>query len=397
MDNFKIQEFDIVIIGGGAGGLASANRLFRKNKKLKICLIENEIFHKCIPQLFYSLFGTTKNNKFSMPISKLIPKEIFWIKKTVTKINPENSSVLLDNLQEIKYKALIVAVGARHNFDLIKGYEKERELGRAISIYDYQTYPNLKNIIENSKLQDIIFTYPKGVVKCPGVTFKILFLWKEKSNSLFHFFTGRQSIFPIPYYANLIKKQLFTENINSKFNNELISLQDSNATFGLFDIDQLVDKVIVDYDFIHVTPSVSAPSLITNSTLVDSTGNWLDVDAKTLQNPRFKNVFGVGDVCSTLNTKTATAAFYQSKICSENVLCLLEGKSLNSMYDGFSLCPLILQSGKALMAQFNYDEFPIKKLPFIQPRVESRLNWLFVKYVYPRLYWSLGVKGRMPF
>ena len=397
MGNSVIQEYDIIIVGGGAGGLACANRIYRKNKKLKICLIEIEVYHKCVPQLFYSIFGTAEIDNYSMPIPKIIPKGIVWFNKTVTLIDPVNSIVKLDDLQEIKYKAIIIAIGARNRFDLIQGYEKEREIGRAISIYDYRTYSNLKSVIANKNIQNIIFTYPKGVVKCPGVTFKILFLWKEKSNSLFHFFTGRQSIFPIPYYANLIKRQFFVKEINSKFNNELISLSDSKATLGLYDIDQLVDKLTVEYDVIHITPSVSAPSIITNSTLVDSTGNWLDVDSKTLQHLKYKNVFGVGDVCSTRNTKTATAAFYQSKICVENVFSFLNAKKLESQYDGFSLCPLILQSGKGLMAQFNYEEFPIRKLPFIQPRTESRLNWLFIKYIYPRLYWSLGIKGRLPF
>ena len=165
----------------------------------------------------------------------------------------------------------------------------------------------------------------------------------------------------------------------------------------MFDRDQLVEKLMISYDIIHVTPSVTAPNIITESPLVDSTGNWLEVDSKTLQHVKYKNVFGVGDVCSTSNTKTATAAFYQAKVCAENIVSFLNGQTLESQYDGFSLCPLILQSGRALMAQFNYQEFPIKKLPLLQPRSESRFNWLFVKYIYPYFYWNFGIKGKIPF
>ena len=134
MDNIYIQKFDIVIIGGGAGGLASANRLQRKNKKLRICLVENEESHQCAAQLFYGLLGKMKMNYSSKLISKIIPNSICWIKKRASKIDPDHSFVILNDMEKITYKVLIVATGAVNRFDLIDGYEKEKKLGN--------TWPN---------------------------------------------------------------------------------------------------------------------------------------------------------------------------------------------------------------------------------------------------------------
>ena len=67
------------------------------------------------------------------------------------------------------------------------------------------------------------------------------------------------------------------------------------------------------YDFIHVTPPMSAPDVLKNSRspLVDDTG-FLDVHKFNLQHTKFPNIFGLGD-CTNLPTSKTVAA-----ICKYN-------------------------------------------------------------------------------
>ena len=59
----------------------------------------------------------------------------------------------------------------------------------------------------------------------------------------------------------------------------------------------------LEYDFIHVTPPMKAPSfLLKDSGLVDKNG-FVDVDKYTL-NQKFDNVFALGDASNLPTAKT---------------------------------------------------------------------------------------------
>ena len=62
------------------------------------------------------------------------------------------------------------------------------------------------------------------------------------------------------------------------------------------------------YDFIHVTPPMSAPDVLKNTpcSIVDQTG-FLDVSRHTLQHVKYPNIFGLGDCTNIPTAKTAAA------------------------------------------------------------------------------------------
>jgi NADPH-dependent 2,4-dienoyl-CoA reductase/sulfur reductase-like enzyme len=74
----------------------------------------------------------------------------------------------------------------------------------------------------------------------------------------------------------------------------------------------------------------------------------LDVDHQTLRHNKYKNIFGVGDVCNVPTTKTfwyasnfnPRAGFYQIAVARNNVARSLQGQTLNALYDGFTKVPL---------------------------------------------------------
>ena len=77
---------------------------------------------------------------------------------------------------------------------------------------------------------------------------------------------------------------------------------------------------------IHVTPPQSAPDFIKKSPLSADSG-WVDVDQNSLQHSRFDNIFGMGDVTTTPNAKTAAAVKLQVPIVVKNLLAKIKGGS----------------------------------------------------------------------
>lgn len=59
---------------------------------------------------------------------------------------------------------------------------------------------------------------------------------------------------------------------------------------------------------LHAVPPMTAPDVITScKQLVNETG-FVDVDTATLRHKKYSNVFAIGDVACTPNSKTAAAA-----------------------------------------------------------------------------------------
>lgn len=71
------------------------------------------------------------------------------------------------------------------------------------------------------------------------------------------------------------------------------------------------EKVTRTYDFLHVTPPMSAHAYIAESGLADGNG-YLDLDKHTLRHKKYPNVWGLGDCTNLPNSKTAAAVFAQT-------------------------------------------------------------------------------------
>jgi len=119
----------------------------------------------------------------------------------------------------------------------------------------------------------------------------------------------------------------------------------------------------------------------------------VDVDPATLQHTKFKNIFSLGDVCSTANAKTVAAARKQAPIVAQNVISVLNESTPNIQYDGYGSCPLTVEKGKIILAEFGYGGklMPTFNWDSTKPR---RLAWFLKKSILPTVYWSLMLKGR---
>ena len=146
---------------------------------------------------------------------------------------------------------------------------------------------------------------------------------------------------------------------------------------------------------LHVTPPQTAPAFVAHSPLANAAG-YVDVDQATLQHVRYANVFGLGDGCSTPNAKTMAAARKQAPIVAENLLSVLAGKTPLAIYDGYGSCPLTVERGKILLAEFGYGGKLLPSFPtwIIDGTKPQRLSWLLKSEALPWIYWNGMLKGR---
>ena len=109
------------------------------------------------------------------------------------------------------------------------------------------------------------------------------------------------------------------------------------------------------FDMIHVVPPQKAPDFVAQCPLANAAG-WVDVDQATLRHDAISRMSSaLGDVMTAPNAKTAAAARKQAPVVAHNVLAVLGGQaSSRRVYDGYGSCPLTVERGKIVLAEFGY-------------------------------------------
>jgi sulfide:quinone oxidoreductase len=122
----------------------------------------------------------------------------------------------------------------------------------------------------------------------------------------------------------------------------------------------------------------------------------VDVDPASLRHKTFANVFGLGDATNSPNAKTAAAARKQAPVVAHNLLVAMGQLKGEAKYDGYGSCPLTVERGKIVLAEFTYGgklapSFPAWLIDGTKP---SALAWYLKERVLPPIYWEAMLKGR---
>ncbi|MBE9198497.1 MULTISPECIES: NAD(P)/FAD-dependent oxidoreductase [unclassified Nodularia (in: cyanobacteria)] len=111
----KNAPHQVVIIGGGFGGLYTAKTLAKAN--VNITLIDKRNFHLFQPLLYQVATGTLSPADISSPLRSVLrkSKNTQVLLGEVNNIDPKAQQVILDD-KVIPYDTLIVATGANHSY-----------------------------------------------------------------------------------------------------------------------------------------------------------------------------------------------------------------------------------------------------------------------------------------
>jgi len=387
---------NIVIIGGGAGGISMAASLMKRDASLKISIIEPSEKHYY--QAGFTLVGggCFQPDNTIRDESRLIPRGVRWLKASVTEVQPESNTVQLDNGGSVAYDYLVVCPGLQLHWAGIEGLEETLGRNGVSSNYLLPYARYTWQCLQNMKSGRALFTQPPMPIKCAGAPQKIMYLaghhW-EKGGQLknvdIEFHTATPALFGVPAFVPALETYIDRYGVDLNFQSTLLAV-DGSAKTARFK--QGGAEVVKEFDFIHVVPPQIAPDFIRSSELVDEAG-WLAVQPDTLQHVKYENIFGVGDVINAPNAKTAAAVRKQVPVVADNLLALQLGKPMAASYNGYGACPLTVEKGKVVLAEFGYGGKLLPSLPLDGTKA-NRFGWVFKRYMLPAIYWDLMLKGK---
>lgn len=402
--NGPVEKYDIVIVGGGAAGAAVAGSLFARKGNLKIAIIDPADVHYYQPGWTLVGGGVFTPEQTVRKMGSVLPRKATWIKAAVAGFDPDNNSVVLEGCRSIRYGHLIVCPGLKLNWGGIEGLTETIGKNGVTSNYRYDLAPYTWELVKGLKAGRAIFTQPPMPIKCAGAPQKAMYLsadhWLRTgclSKIHIEFDNAGAVLFGVPDYVPALMNYIERYHVQLNFGHNLVSVDGpaKRARFAKALPDGTKEIVEKSFDMMHVCPPQIAPDFIRASVLADAAG-WVDVDPSTLRHKTYKNIFGLGDATNTPNAKTAAAARKQAPVVAENVLHDMGYRQSQCVYDGYGSCPLTVERGKIVLAEFTYGGKLSPTFPsaLLDGRKPSRAAWLLKERILPPIYWQAMLKGR---
>ena len=135
------RRHEVVIVGGGAAGIAVAASLKSRKPDLDVAIIDPADIHYYQPGWTMVGGGVFKLQTTARTMASLIPSGVHWIKAAVAAFERENNAVILDGCRVVKYGRLIVAPGLKLNWGGIEGLTDTLGRNGVTSNYRYDLPP----------------------------------------------------------------------------------------------------------------------------------------------------------------------------------------------------------------------------------------------------------------
>lgn len=395
---------EVVIIGGGAAGIAVASSLLARQPGLDIAIIDPADVHYYQPGWTLVGGGVFEASATARTMGAVLPRGVHWLKAAVAAFEPERDAVILDGCRVVKYRQLVVCPGLKLDWHGIDGLVDTLGRNGVTSNYRYDLAPYTWQLVQGLRGGRAVFTQPPMPIKCAGAPQKAMYLsadqWRRAGvlrDMDIQFCNAGAVLFGVPDYVPALMEYVQAYGIHLNFGQTLTAIDGAarKAFFSQASADGSRTQVAREFDMIHVVPPQKAPDFIRVSPLADSAG-WVDVDPATLRHKAHANVFALGDVANTTNAKTAAAARKQAPVVAHNVLAARGEARGEARYDGYGSCPLTVARGKIVLAEFGYGGKLAPSFPrwLIDGTKPSRLAWYLKERILPPLYWEGMLKGR---
>ncbi|HEX9924667.1 MAG TPA: FAD/NAD(P)-binding oxidoreductase [Anaerolineae bacterium] len=359
----------ILILGGGVGGIVTANALRQRlGSEHRIVIVDKRAEYIFTPSLLWVMVGWRQAGQIRKDLRRLVRPGVEIMPAEVQAIDPERGRVQIGD-KELEYDYLVVALGADLAPETAPGFSESAhnffDLAGAAGLW-----PALRQF-QSGRVAVLVSAMP---YKCPAAPYEA-------------------AIQPMPVAGPLmgeaVVSMLAAKGIGFHPNLPLDHIDAAGRTLVFKDGRQ------EPFDFLAGVPPHRPPPVIKESPLANEAG-WVPVDKHTLAT-RFENVYAIGDVTTiTLANgkplpKAGTFAHAEAEAVAARIVAEIGGSEPRAEFDGVGYCWIEAGGGSAGFAS---GQFYAEPNPAVGQLRSGRL-WHWGKVMFEQYWLSAGVQREM--
>ena len=357
----QVQHHDVVIIGGGNGGISLAARLHRSGIR-EICIVEPSERHLYQPLFSHIGGGTATPDEAVRPQAGVMPKGAGWIRDAAEDIAPETQTIQLASGALLAYRQLVVCPGMRLDWDAVPGLAAAMSTPAASSNYVYELASKTWELIRSLRSGTAVFTMPVGVVKCDGAMQKIMYLacdyWRQEGvleDIRVVMVVPTPTVYGVEGVDQELEHKIAEYGVDRRCLSEVTAVNGQAQTVTISSVTSSSDRTgtgeaeheVLQYDLLHAVPPQVAPDWLqaTGLTTPGDAGGFVQVDPETLRHRRYSTIWGLGDAADTKNFKSGASLRKQTMVLAKNLKAVCQGKPPRQKFNHYSATPRYVDTG----------------------------------------------------
>jgi sulfide:quinone oxidoreductase len=359
----------VLILGGGFGGIAAADRLRRHlPQEDEVVLVDRRSHFMMGFRKIGAVIGREPMEPHRRPLAALAERGIRVVGADITKIDPAARAAEVGG-ERIEADALIVALGAETVPAVVPGLA---EYG--IDVYDPEQVPRAAEAfagLDGGRLAVGIFGAP---YKCSPAPYELALLANEvlherKARATITVFTPQPMSIPVLGKAGCVglEDRLVGQGIDFRPNSKTVRV-DAGAVV-------LDGGAEVPFDLLFAVPPHRVPRVVVEAGLAEQ-GGWVKVNPRTLETS-FAGVYAVGDVTAFPMAnkqpfpKAGVFAESEGIVVADRIVARFADREPDALFDGEGFCFLEVGNGEAMFVRGNFLAEPDPVVELTPPSRES--------------------------
>jgi len=387
----------VVILGGGFGGLATANTLRRLlPAKHSIMVVDKSPrFHVGAGQPWVML-GERTSAQISADRTTLLETGVEFLQSEISQLDLAGRTIMTEDGPR-RWDFLVIALGATLRPETIPGLES------AHTFYTVEGAEKLRPVLTDFTKGEIVMVIPKAPYKCPAAPYEGALLMQDffgqrGLNDAVHISIYTVEGTPLatagPEMGNFVRGQLSDQGIGFFTQKSVMGIDELSHRV------EFADGTSAEYDLLICVPPHEVPAVVRAARLVGPTG-WIPVDPLTMEIksvPSDGRVFAIGDVTTVplpgrfkpemglVLPKAGTMAAAQGQVVAQRIADTVNGLTPTANFGGKGFCYLETGGGCAMKGEGSFFELPHPVMTHQEPspaEFAGKLAWV-AEHLKPR-------------